>query len=73
MNDVRRPVHPEGELWGHRWGFKDTRFVINEDGSVSLTGDRYPLCGYRMYDLLPYVEEVLGLVLLSGAALLLQG
>ncbi len=35
--------------------------MINEDGSVSLTGDRYPLCGYRMYDLLPYVEEVLGL------------
>ncbi len=61
MGEVRRPVHPEGELWGHRWGFKDTRFVINQDGSVTLTGDRYPLCGYQMYDLLPYVEEVLGL------------
>ncbi len=50
-----------GKLWGHRWGFEDTKFVINEDCSVSLTGNRYPLCGYRMYDFLPYVEEVLGM------------
>ena len=48
-----------GELWGHKWGFRDTRFVIRKDGSVFLTGDRYDLCGYRMYDFLPYVEEVL--------------
>ena len=52
-----------GKPWGHRWGFEDTKFVINQDGSVSLTGNRYPLCGYRMYDFLPYVEEVLGMPL----------
>ncbi len=46
--------------WGHRWGFADTRFILNDDGSVTLTGARYDLCGYRMYDFLPYVEGVLG-------------
>ena len=46
--------------WGHRWGFADTRFVLNDDGSVTLTGARYDLSGYRMYDFLPYVEGVLG-------------
>ncbi len=49
--------------WGHRWGFSDTRFVLNDDGSVTLTGSRYDLAGYRMYDLLPYVEEVLNIEL----------
>ena len=46
--------------WGHRWGFADTRFVLNDDGSVTLTGDRYDLSGYRMYDFLPYIEKALG-------------
>ena len=52
--------------WGHRWGFSDTRFVLNDDGSVTLTGNRYELAGYRMYDLLPYVEEVLDIELDLG-------
>ena len=47
--------------WGHRWGFADTRFVLNDDDSVTLTGNRYELCGYKMHDFLPYVREVLGL------------
>ena len=51
------------DTWPHRWGFSDTRFVLNEDRSVELTGDRYPLCGYRMYDFLPYIENVLGVSL----------
>ncbi len=46
--------------WGHRWGFADTRFVLNDDGSVTLTGGRYDLSGYRMYDFLPYIEKSLG-------------
>ena len=49
--------------WEHRWGFADTRFMLNQDGSVTLTGDRYDMAGYRMYDFLPYVEEVLGVQL----------
>ena len=47
--------------WGHRWGFADTRLVVNEDRSVTMTGSRYPLSGYRMHDFLPYVEGVLGI------------
>jgi len=50
----------DGTIWGHKWGFADTQFLIHEDGSVELTGSRYDLAGYRMYDFLPYVEEVLG-------------
>jgi len=49
--------------WGHRWGFADTRFSINDDRSVTLSGTRYTLSGYKMFDLLPYVEEVLGIEL----------
>ena len=51
------------ELWGHKWGFADSHFVINEDGSVTLTGSRYDLSGYRMYDFLPYVERELDIKL----------
>jgi len=49
--------------WGHKWGFSDTEFVVREDGAVELTGNRYLLSGYRMYDFLPYVESVLGITL----------
>ena len=28
-------------LWGHKWGFKDSSFKINDDGSVTFTGYRY--------------------------------
>ncbi len=58
-----RVQEPASELdptpWGHRWGFRDTEFVVHEDGSVELTGHRYLLSGYRMYQLIPYIEEVL--------------
>jgi alkyldihydroxyacetonephosphate synthase len=53
----------DSKVWGHRWGFADTRFSINDDRSVTLSGARYPLSGYKMPDLLPYVEEVLGIQL----------
>lgn len=45
------------ELWGHRWGYADTGFVIDADTrEVRLTGSRYELCGYSMPYLLPYLE-----------------
>ena len=35
--------------WGHKWGYRDSEFVLNKDLSVSMTGDRYArfysLCG----------------------------
>ena len=46
--------------WGHKWGYKDSGFVINEDMSVSFTGDRYPICGKRLPNFIPFVEGILG-------------
>ena len=54
------PPPPENAVYDHRWGFADTRFVINDDRSVTLTGDRYALSGYKMPSFIPYVEEMLG-------------
>ncbi len=47
--------------WGHKWGYKDSSFVLNEDRTVSMVGDRYELSGTRMPDFIPYIEEVLGI------------
>ena len=46
--------------WGHKWGYKDSGFIINEDMSVTFTGNRYPICGKRLPNFIPFVEEVLG-------------
>ncbi len=46
--------------WGHRWGYKDTRFVVNPDRSVKVTGNRYAVSGYDMPDFIPFIEEMLG-------------
>ena len=46
--------------WGHKWGFKDSGFVINNDKSVTFAGNRYPICGKRLYNFIPFVEEILG-------------
>ncbi len=42
------------------WGFRDTGFRVLPNGSVILTGDRYPLCGAELPDLLPWTEGILG-------------
>jgi hypothetical protein len=31
--------------WGHKWGYRDSTFIMNDDRSVSMTGSRYELCG----------------------------
>ncbi len=54
------PAGFDKKTWDHKWGFADTQFIVLEDGAVELTGRRYDLSGYRMYDFLPYVESVLG-------------
>lgn len=47
--------------WGHKWGYADTEFVVHpEDRSVSVTGSRYPISGYRMYGMIPFFESFLG-------------
>ena len=45
----------------HRWGYKDSGFVLNPDRTVTMFGNRYDLCGTPMPDFVPYVEEVLGM------------
>jgi alkyldihydroxyacetonephosphate synthase len=58
-----KPSALDNTAWGHKWGFADTQFIVHDDGAVELTGKRYNLSGYRMYDFIPYVEEVLGVKL----------
>ncbi|MBL7029816.1 MAG: FAD-binding oxidoreductase [Candidatus Marinimicrobia bacterium] len=49
--------------WGHKWGYKDTKFVLNDDRTVRMAGDRYELCGSDMPDFIPYIEEMLGITI----------
>lgn len=51
------------DIWGHKWGYRDTRLIVHPDNSVEMTGSRYNLCGYRMPYLIPFAEEALGVKL----------
>lgn len=55
----------EEEAWDG-WGYRDTRFVVRPDQSVVLTGNRYPLSGVALPDLLPWFAEKLGAPLSYG-------
>ena len=47
-------------LWGHKWGFKDSSFKINDDGYVTFTGSRYEgISGEKLPYLIPFVSKVL--------------
>lgn len=50
---------PNNQREPHRWGYCDSRFVLNDDNSVTLTGERYSICGYRMPYFIPFVESLL--------------
>lgn len=45
------------------WGFRDSYFFVNKTGSVQLAGNRYPLSGQDLPDLLPWMETTLGVKL----------
>ena len=48
------------DLWGHKWGFKDSFFIINDDNTVTFTGKRYEgISGERLPYLIPFVTKVL--------------
>ncbi len=49
----------EGERYLHKWGYTDTRFEFDGPQSVRVTGDRYPISGFSMPYLIPFVEGVL--------------
>src|SRR5882724_7702674 len=41
------------------WGFRDTRFDINENDRVIIRGTRYELSGKELPRLLPWIRETL--------------
>lgn len=43
------------------WGYKDTEFVINDDGSVHITGNRYQFSGQKMPKFKEWAESVIGI------------
>jgi len=45
------------------WGFRDTRFSINENGHAVISGNRYELSGKELPRLLPWIRETLGIPL----------
>jgi len=59
----RNTAHLDETIWGHKWGYADTRMVVLPDLTVEMTGSRYNLCGYRMPYLIPFAEEALGVKL----------
>ena len=47
-------------LHDHLWGYRDTRFRLNERGVVELTGSRYDMSGTEMPLFWPFVQDILG-------------
>ena len=45
------------------WGFKDTRFAINERGHAVIEGNRYELSGQELTRLLPWIRETIDIEL----------
>lgn len=43
------------------WGYKDTEFVINEDGTVHISGNRYQFSGQKMPKFKEWAETVIGI------------
>ncbi|MEP6765669.1 MAG: FAD-binding oxidoreductase, partial [Gemmatimonadaceae bacterium] len=53
------PVEDDEQLARDAWGFRDTSFKLLENGSVTLTGNRYALSGLELPNLLPWVSDVM--------------
>ena len=45
--------------YDHKWGFNDTRFKVNSDRTVTVTGERYAISGTVMPGFIDFVEEML--------------
>jgi len=58
---LNKPASLDEAIWGHRWGYRDTYFVVNPDGSVRVTGDRYAVSGYDMPGFIPFLEDTLAI------------
>jgi len=55
----RPPREDDSGLSLDVWGYRDSGFVINADGDVEFRGDRYPISGTVVPDLLPWASEIL--------------
>lgn len=55
-----RSVSSQEEEAADGWGFKDTRFVVQKNGSVVLTGNRYNISNVELPTLMPWMAEKLG-------------
>lgn len=53
------PVEDDAQLAHDAWGFRDTSFKLLDNGSVTLTGNRYALSGLELPSLLPWVSDVM--------------
>lgn len=53
------PIEDDTQLAHDAWGFRDTAFQMLDNGSVTLTGNRYALSGLELPSLLPWVSDVM--------------
>jgi alkyldihydroxyacetonephosphate synthase len=50
-------------IYDHKWGFRDSRFLLKSGKVVTMTGSRYALSGTDMPEFIPFVEEMLDIKL----------
>lgn len=60
-----KPFEPKAEdvESNDNWGFRDTRFSINERGHAVILGNRYELSGKELTRLLPWIRETVDIKL----------
>ena len=62
MNDAGEKIRNKEQWFKHNgWGFKDTQFVLDSDGLVRITGNRYQFSGQKMPKFREWAENVVGL------------
>ena len=55
----RNTANLTDNIYDHKWGFDDTRFKVNPDRTVTVTGSRYAISGTVMPGFIDFVEEML--------------
>ena len=57
MSDKKKFFGVNDENWGHKWGYKDSAFVIEDNKAVTFSGNRYPVCGKKLTNFIPFVDK----------------
>lgn len=64
----RRRIEPEAKAASDNdglaldaWGFRDSGFVVSDEGHIAMKGSRYVISGKNLPRLLPWMSRVLGL------------